>query len=85
MMVTTLHQVEDTLRQIDPDTLREMVCKLAQSHTTVCELTSQIGGCAHIGSEEIRDRVDRLSVAELAARLAPTAWLSVDLHRRIGA
>jgi hypothetical protein len=83
MTVTTLHEVEENLRQIDPDTLREMVSQTARSHITVCELTSQIGGCAHISSEETRERVDGLSVAELAGILAPTAWLSLDLHRRL--
>jgi hypothetical protein len=84
MTVTTLHEVEESLRAVDPDTLREMVYQAAHSHSTICQLTSQIGGCAHISAGETRDRVEGLSVAELAAILAPTAWMSVDLHRRIG-
>jgi hypothetical protein len=84
MAVTTLHEVEETLQELDPDTLREMVYQTARSHINVCQLTSQLGGCAHVGAEETRDRVGGLSVAELAGLLAPTAWMSIDLHRRLG-
>jgi len=84
MSVTTLHEVEETLRQVDPETLREMVYQLAHSHIEVCGLTSRIGGCAHVDPDETRDRVGRLSVAQLAELLAPSAWLAIDLHRRIG-
>lgn len=84
MTVTTLHEVEESLRQMDPDTLREMVFQAAHSHITLCELTSRIGDCAHIQPEETRDRVDGLTVAQLASILAPTVWISIDLHQRIG-
>lgn len=84
MEVTTLHEIEESLRALDPDTLREMVYQAARSHITVCGLTSKVGGCAHIESDETRDRVDALSVPQLAAILAPTAWMSIDLHRRLG-
>jgi hypothetical protein len=84
MTVTTLHEVEESLRQMDPETLREMVFQSAHSHITLCELTSQLGDCAHIAPEETRDRVDGLTVAQLAAILAPTVWISIDLHQRIG-
>jgi hypothetical protein len=82
--VTTLPEVEESVRALDPDTLREMVYQTACSHISVCQLTSQIGGCAHLSLDETRDRVDALSVAELASVLAPTAWMSIDLHRRLG-
>jgi hypothetical protein len=84
MQVTTLPEVEEKLQEFDPDTLREMAYQVAHSHVTVCELTSKIGGCAHISAEQTRNRVDSLSVAEIAAILAPSAWMSIDLHRRIG-
>lgn len=84
MTVTTLREIEDSLRQLDPDTLREMVYRIADNHITVCDLTSRVGGCAHVGHEETRDRIEGLSVERLAAILAPTAWMSVDLHRRLG-
>ncbi|HSJ83147.1 MAG TPA: hypothetical protein VLA91_04950 [Acidimicrobiia bacterium] len=84
MTVTSLHEVEESLQALDPDMLREMVHRAARSHIAVCELTSQIGGCAHVGADETRDRVDAMSVAELVAVLAPTAWMSIDLHRRLG-
>jgi hypothetical protein len=84
MKVTTLHEVEEALRELDPDTLREMVFQTARAHAHVCELTSKIGDCAHIGADEMRDRVDALSSAELSAVLAPTAWVAVDLHHRLG-
>jgi hypothetical protein len=71
MTVTTLHEVEESLRALDPDTLREMVYLTAHSHINVCQLTSQVGGCAHISDDETRDRVDAMSVGELAAVLAP--------------
>jgi hypothetical protein len=61
-----------------------MVYQAARSHITVCELTSKVGDCAHIASDETRGRVDGLSVAQLAAILAPTAWMSIDLHHRLG-
>jgi hypothetical protein len=83
-MVTTLHETEESLRGVDPDTLREMVYQAARSHITVCQLTSQIGGCAHTSADETRDRVDALSVGEMASVLAPTAWISIELHRRLG-
>ncbi|MGD2060384.1 MAG: hypothetical protein PVF87_05945, partial [Acidimicrobiia bacterium] len=63
---------------------REMVYQAAHSHITICELTSRVGDCAHIPPDETRDRVDRLTPAELASILAPTAWMSIDLHQRIG-
>lgn len=84
MTVSTLHEVEESLRALDPDTLREMVYQTARSHINVCQLTSQIGGCAHINADETRDRVDALSVGELADVPAPTAWMSIHLHRRLG-
>lgn len=83
MTVTTLPEIEEALREVDPDTPREMVYQAARCHITVCQLTSQIGGCAHISGDETRDRVDALSVAELAGILAPTAWMSIDHHRRL--
>lgn len=84
MTVTTLHEVEESLRHVDHETLREMAYQAARSHITVCELTSQIGDCAHISADETRDRVDALTDAQLAALLAPTAWMSIDLHSRLG-
>jgi hypothetical protein len=84
MTVTTLHEVEESLQALDPDKLREMVYQTARSHINVCQLTSQLGGCAHTSADETQDRVAALSVAELAALLAPTAWMSIDLHRRLG-
>jgi hypothetical protein len=83
-MVTTLHETEESLRGVDPDSLREMVYQAARSHIGVCQLTSQTGGCAHISPDETRGRVDALSVAEMADILAPTAWIAVELHRRLG-
>ncbi|HEX6301351.1 MAG TPA: hypothetical protein VF148_12860 [Acidimicrobiia bacterium] len=62
-----------------------MVYQVAQSHVRVCELTSLVGDCAHIGVDAIRDRVEDLDPEQMAAILAPTAWMAVDLHRRIGA
>jgi hypothetical protein len=84
MAVTTLHEVEASLRAFDAETLREMVYQTARSHIHVCQLTSQVGGCAHISEDETRDRIDGMSVGELAAVLAPIAWISIDLHRRLG-
>lgn len=84
MTVTTLHEVEEFLRALDPDILREMVYQTARSHINVCQLTSQVGGCAHITDDETRDRVGAMSVGELAAVLAPTAWISIDLHQSLG-
>lgn len=72
MTVTTLREVEETLRALDPDPLREKVFQTARSHINLCQLTSQVGGCAHISDHETRDRVDAMSVGELAAVLAPT-------------
>ena len=83
MNVTTLHEVEESLREIDPQTLKEMGYQVARSHIHVCELTSKIGDCAHISEDDIRDRVDSTSLAELAGLLAPTAWMSIELHRRL--
>lgn len=83
MNVTTLHEVEESLREIDPETLREMAYQVARSHIDVCELTSKIGDCAHIGDDDIRDRVDSSTLAELADLLAPTAWISIELYRRL--
>ena len=83
MNVTTLHEVEESLRELDPETLREMAYQVARSHIDVCELTSTIGDCAHIKADEIRDRVDSSSLAELAGLLAPTAWMSIELHSRL--
>lgn len=81
--MTTLHQVEEALREMEPDALHEMGYQLARSHVSVCELTSRVGDCAHIGPDDIRDRVDGLTVEQLAALLAPTAWMATDLHERI--
>lgn len=83
MNVTTLHEVEQSLRETDPETLREMAYQVARSHIDVCELTSKIGDCAHITDDEIRDRVDASTLAELAGLLAPNAWMSIELHRRL--
>jgi hypothetical protein len=84
MQVTDLPVVEAKLQDVDPETLREMVYQIAHSHVTVCELTSKIGGCAHVTAEETRRRVDTLTVDQLAVILAPSAWMSIDLHRTIG-
>jgi hypothetical protein len=84
MQASTLHQVEERLREVDPDTLREMAYQAARSHATICGFTSQIGDCAHVDADETRDRVDALTGAELATLLAPTAWVSIDLHNRLG-
>ena len=84
MKITTLHQVEESLREVDPETLREMAYRAAHSHINVCELTSRVGGCAHINADDMRDRVEGLTVGQLAALLAPSAWLSIDLHQRLG-
>lgn len=81
---TTLHEVEESLRSLDPETLQEMAYQAAHSHITICELTSQVGDCSHISEDDIRDRVDALTVNQLAGMLAPNAWMSVDLHRRLG-
>lgn len=83
MMVTTLHEVEESLRKMDPDTLREMAYQAAHSHINICELTSRVAGCAHIGADEMRDRIDGLTMGQLAALLAPNAWMSIDLHQRL--
>jgi hypothetical protein len=83
MNVNTLHAVEQSLLETDPEDLREMAYQVARSHIDVCELTSKIGDCAHIGDDQIRDRVDSSSLAELAGLLAPTAWMSIELHGRL--
>lgn len=83
-MVTTLHETEESLRALDPDTLREMVYQAARSHIALCQLTSQMGECAHINADDTRDRVDALSVAEMADIIGPTAWISIELHKRLG-
>jgi hypothetical protein len=84
MIATTLPEIEESLRVLDTETLREMMTGLARSHREVCELTSRIGGCAHTDPGELRDRIDRLSVDELVERIAPMIWPALDLHRRIG-
>lgn len=84
MQVTTLHEIEAELAEVDHDTLREMAFQLARSHVAVCELTSTVGDCAHISVDDIRDRVDGLTNSQLASLLAATAWLSIDLHTRLG-
>ncbi len=83
MTLTTLHEVEESLHGMDHDSLCEMVYQAAHSHITICELTSRVGDCAHIPPDETRDRVDRLTTAELATILAPTAWMSIELHQRL--
>lgn len=83
-MVTTLHQLEELLRSLEPDTLRELAYQAAHSHVLVCELTSRSGGCVHIGADEVRDRLEDLTIGQLAALLAPNAWMSIDLHQRLG-
>lgn len=84
MTGTTPHEIERSLGDLDQETLREMVYQVAQSHIRVCELTSRVGDCSHIGRDEIRERVEDLELDQMAAILAPTAWMAVDLHRRIG-
>lgn len=84
MTGTTPHEIERSLEDLDQETLREMVYQVAQSHIRVCELTSRVGDCAHIGRDEIRKRVEGLELDQMTAILAPTAWMAVDLHRRIG-
>ena len=83
MQVTTLHEVEEALRVTDPNTLREMAHQLARSHVTLCGLTSKVGDCSHIAEEETRDRVDALDATQLAAILAPAAWVSINLHSQL--
>jgi hypothetical protein len=78
--MNTLHEVEDTFRTIDPDTLRKMAHQLAKNHVTVCGLTSREGDCSHIAEEETRDRIDKLDPSQLATLLAPTAWISMHHH-----
>ena len=82
MRVTTLHEVEEALRDLNPDELHEMAYQMARSHADVCGLTSSIGGCSHISSEETRDRVDGMTAHELAQLLAPTAWIAAQVHSR---
>lgn len=84
MQTTTLHQVEERLRGVESDTLREMAFQAARSHAMICGFTSQIGDCAHVAADETRDRIGKLTVPELVTLLAPTAWISIDLHDRIG-
>ncbi|MEA1902917.1 MAG: hypothetical protein U9N56_05255, partial [Actinomycetota bacterium] len=67
------------------ETLQEMAYQMAHSHVSLCQLTSLAGDCAHISPEETLDRVDGLEPAQLASLLAPSAWMSIDLHRRLGA
>lgn len=83
MNVTTLHEVEESLRKLDAESLREMAYQTARGHVKFCELTSQLGGCSHVQADEVRDRVDGLTVGQLAGMLAPAVWTSVDLHTRI--
>lgn len=83
-MVTTLQETEELLRGIDPDSLREMVYEVAHSHSSVCQLTSQVGGSAHIGADETRDRINALTVSEMAGILAPTVWISLRLDGLLG-
>ena len=83
MQVVTLEEVDEALRATDPDTLREMAHQLAQSHVTVCGLTSRAGDCSHIADHETRARIDELDPAQLASLLAPVAWLSLDVHSRL--
>lgn len=84
MISTTPQEVQKSLENLDRETLQEMVYQVAQSHIRICELTSQVGDCAHIGRDEIHERVEDLDLGQMTAILAPTAWLAVDLHRRIG-
>lgn len=84
MQVTTLPEVEASLRALEPETLRDMALQLAFNHERFCTLTSTEGDCAHVAQNETRDRIDRMTTADLASLLAPMAWLSMDLHRRIG-
>lgn len=84
MTGTTPREIERSLEDLDQETLREMVYQVAQSHIRVCELTSRVGDCSHIGRDEIRERVEDLELDRMTAILAPTAWMAVDLHRRIG-
>ncbi|MFP3913713.1 MAG: hypothetical protein ACLFWM_02480 [Actinomycetota bacterium] len=83
-MSVTLHEAEEALRQVEPETLREMGYQLARSHISICELTSRVGDCAHLAGDEVRDRVDALTGDQLATLLAPTAWMAADLHQRLG-
>lgn len=48
MHVTTLHEVEEALRSLDPEDLHEMGYRMALSHKALCGVASQIGGCGHI-------------------------------------
>ena len=82
MKVTTLHEVEEALRGLEPDELHEMAYQMARSHAEVCGLTSRVGGCSHIPGEETRDRVDGMTASELAELLAPTAWIAAQIHSR---
>lgn len=84
MQVTTMAEIEDALEGIDPDTLREMAYRLALSHVALCETTSRIGDCAHTDEAAIRDRIESLERSKLISLLAPHAWLSVDIHHRLG-
>jgi hypothetical protein len=81
--VTTLHQVEESLRKLDVESLREMAYQTARGHVKFCELTSQLGGCPHVQADEVRKRVDGLTVGQLAGMLAPAVWTSMDLQMRI--
>lgn len=83
MPVTTLSQVEEALHDLDPETLQEMAFQLGCNHAAVCGLTSKLGGCAHVDRDEIRDRVDALTLSELVGTLAPPVWVSIEMHRRL--
>jgi hypothetical protein len=80
MQKTTFREVQEALRTIDPDILREIARQLAESHVTVCGLTSQEGDCSHITGGETRARIDKLSLTQLADLVAPTVWISTELH-----
>jgi hypothetical protein len=80
MEASTLHEVEEALRAMDPNALREMAHQLAHSHVAVCGLTSREGDCSHIAEEEIRDRVAKLDPSQLVSLVAPTAWSAMHHH-----
>ena len=82
MHVTTLHEVEETLSAMDPETVSDMAYQLAKNHAAICHLTSQVVDCAHVPDEEIRDRVNGMTPAEMVHLVAPMAWVSIDLHTR---
>lgn len=84
MPVTALHEVEKALGAGDPDTLKEMARRLAHNHVSLCGLTSKEGDCSHISAQETEDRIDELDPLQLAALLAPVAWISIGLHTELG-